>query len=193
MLRVICVCFIIFACVVSSSAFAESSDPRVRLETNHGTIVLELNPEAAPHTVDNFLAYVREGFYDGTIFHRVIKGFMIQGGGLTPDMQKKATREPIENEADNGLENLQGTIAMARTNEPHSATSQFFINTVDNASLNFKAKNPQGWGYCVFGKVVEGMEVVDVIENLPTTTQSGRRDVPQEPVLIERAVVLEEE
>jgi len=174
---------------VSQLAWGESSSPRVQLKTNYGIIILELNPQAAPKTVENFLSYARDGFYDGTIFHRVIKGFMVQGGGLTADMEKKAVKDPIENEADNGLKNLRGSIAMARTSDPHSATSQFFINTVDNAFLDHQAKTSKGWGYCVFGKVVEGMEVVDIIEKLPTAVNSGRRDVPTTPVLIEQAIV----
>ena len=150
----------------TQSIWAESSQSRVRLETSHGIITIELDEKAAPLTCQNFLNYVNDGFYDGTIFHRVIKGFMIQGGGLTADMQKKATKDSIGNEADNGLKNKRGTIAMARTREPHSATAQFFINTVDNFSLDHKGKTPQGWGYCVFGKVVDGMEVVDAIEGV---------------------------
>ena len=171
------------------SAWAETQKPRVRIETNHGIISLEFYPQAAPQTVKNFIQYVQDGFYDGTIFHRVIKGFMIQGGGLTADMQKKATRTPIPNEADNGLKNQRGTIAMARTMNPHSATSQFFINTVDNPFLDHKGKNPKGWGYCVFGEVVDGMNVVDAIERLSTTVKTGRRDVPITPVIIKRATL----
>jgi peptidyl-prolyl cis-trans isomerase B (cyclophilin B) len=165
--------------------------PRVRLETSLGNIVVELNPTAAPNTVENYLTYVKDGFYNGTIFHRVIKGFMIQGGGFTSDLQQKPTRPAIQNEADNGLKNLRGTIAMARTPDPNSATAQFFINTVDNAFLNFTAKTPRGWGYCVFGKVVEGMDVVDAIEKQPTTTKNIGGDVPVTPVIINKAVVVE--
>lgn len=167
--------------------WANSSNLRVRLETNKGTIVLDLDQKAAPKTVANFLGYVSNGFYNDTIFHRVIKDFMIQGGGFTSDMHQKSTQAPIENEADNGLSNLRGTIAMARTMDPHSATAQFFINTADNTFLDHKGKNSQGWGYCVFGKVVEGMNVVDAIENLPTITKSGFEDVPSSPVIIEQA------
>jgi peptidyl-prolyl cis-trans isomerase B (cyclophilin B) len=167
--------------------WANSSNLRVRLETNKGTIVLDLDQKAAPKTVANFLGYVSNGFYNDTIFHRVINDFMIQGGGFTSDMHQKSTQAPIENEADNGLSNLRGTIAMARTMDPHSATAQFFINTADNTFLNHKGKNSQGWGYCVFGKVVEGMNVVDAIENLPTITKSGFEDVPSSPVIIKRA------
>ena len=169
--------------------WSKPPNPHVRLETNHGVIILELNSKAAPKTVKNFLRYVNNGSYDGTIFHRVIKGFMIQGGGLTADMQKKPTHEPIHNEADNGLKNQRGTVAMARTNQPHSATSQFFINTVDNSFLDHRGKNPQTWGYCVFGKVLEGMDVIDSIEKLSTTSRDGRRDVPLSPVIIHRAIV----
>jgi peptidyl-prolyl cis-trans isomerase B (cyclophilin B) len=165
--------------------------PRVRLETGKGYIVLELNPAAAPATVANFLTYVKDGFYDGTIFHRVIKGFMIQGGGFTPDLQQKQTREPVRNEADNGLANRRGTVAMARTPDPHSATSQFFINTVDNEFLNFRDKSVQGWGYTVFGRVVEGMETVDAIAAVPTGAARIGRDVPVEPVIIKQAVVID--
>ncbi len=170
-------------------AGAESSATRVRLKTNYGDIILELNSQSAPTTVENFLGYVRNEFYNGMIFHRVIKGFMIQGGGFTPDMKKKAPGDTIQNEADNGLKNLRGTIAMARTQVPHSATSQFFINTVDNTNLDHKEKTPQGWGYCVFGKVVEGMDVVDTIEKLPTTMKHGHRDVPSTDVIIEQAIM----
>ena len=173
-------------------ARADVSNPRVHLETSLGNIVLELDPQAAPKTVENFLRYVRDGFYNGTVFHRVIKGFMIQGGGLTADMQRKPTHEPISNEADSGLKNNRGTVAMARTNRPHSATSQFFINTVDNDFLDHKNKSPRGWGYCVFGKVAEGMDVVDSIEGLPTASKGGRKDVPISLPTIKRAVVEKE-
>lgn len=178
-------------CGINKLSWAETKAPRVRLTTNQGEIVLELNAQAAPKTTENFLSYVRDGFYDGVIFHRVIKDFMIQGGGFTPDMKQKATKTPIANEADNGLKNDEGTIAMARTNDPNSASSQFFINTVNNAYLNFKSKTPQGWGYCVFGKVVEGMETVKKIENAATTNRGGYQDVPVEPVIIEHAVIEE--
>lgn len=164
--------------------------PRVVLKTTMGDIVLELYPDRAPKTVANFLGYVDEGFYDGTLFHRVIDGFMIQGGGFTPEMVRKETRPPIINEADNGLRNSTGTIAMARTREPHSATAQFFINTADNDFLDFRARTPQGWGYAVFGKVIEGMEVVNRIKSVPTTARAGHRDVPETPVIIERAARL---
>ncbi len=165
-------------------SFADAPKPRVRLITSKGVIVIELDRQAAPKTVENFLMYVDSGFYAGTIFHRVIKGFMIQGGGLLEDMNMKSTKSPIPNEADNGLKNVRGSIAMARTQDPNSATSQFFINTVDNEFLNHKGKTAQGWGYCVFGRVVEGLEVVDTIEGMPTTSRAGFRDVPGEPVVI---------
>ena len=168
---------------------AETTNSRVRLQTNYGDIVVELNAQAAPLTVANFLRYVNDGFYDGTVFHRVIREFMIQGGGVTAELSKKRTHEPIQNEADNGLRNVRGTVAMARTSDPHSATSQFFINTVENAYLDHQAKTEKGWGYCVFGKVVEGMEVVGAIEKVPTTTKQGWRDVPVDAVLIEKAVI----
>lgn len=157
----------------------------ITLHTNMGDITLELNHDKAPKTATNFEQYAREGFYDGTIFHRVIEGFMIQGGGMTPDMQQKPTRAPIENEADNGLNNAIGSIAMARTNDPHSATAQFFINVQDNGFLNHSAKTPSGWGYCVFGKVVKGMDVVNRVKAVPT----GFQDVPRETVLIEKVSI----
>jgi peptidyl-prolyl cis-trans isomerase B (cyclophilin B) len=164
--------------------------PKVLLETNFGNIVIELNPKAAPKTVENFLAYVNDGFYAGTIFHRVIKGFMIQGGGFTKDLQQKPTQKPVINEADNGLKNRRGTVAMARTSDPHSASSQFFVNTVDNAFLDHKEKTVRGWGYCVFGHVVEGMQVVDAIGGQPTTVKGIGRDVPVSPVIIKHASVV---
>lgn len=161
----------------------------ITLHTNYGDIVIELDFDKAPKTAANFKQYVEEGFYNGTIFHRVIDGFMIQGGGLTEDMEQKQTRAPIENEADNGLKNLTGTLAMARTNDPHSATAQFFINVKDNTFLNHSAKTSQGWGYCVFGKVVDGMDVVNKIKGVKTGTKGHHADVPQEAVIIERAVI----
>lgn len=167
----------------------ETPRPRVRLETTLGTLVVVLHPEKAPKTVDNFMKYVESGFYDGTLFHRVIRGFMVQGGGLTPDMQRKPAMDPIVNEADNGLLNRRGTIAMARTQAPHSATAQFFINTVDNPFLDHKEKTDRGWGYCVFGEVVSGLPVLDRIEGVHTTNRSGHRDVPAEPVILTKAVV----
>jgi peptidyl-prolyl cis-trans isomerase B (cyclophilin B) len=159
----------------------------VKLVTNFGSIVLQLDAEKAPATVANFLDYVNSGFYNGTIFHRVIDGFMIQGGGMQPGMQQKATRPAIKNEADNGLKNKTYTIAMARTPDPHSASSQFFINVADNDFLNFSAPTSQGWGYCVFGKVVEGTEVVDKIAKVKTGNKAGHQDVPVEDVVIQSA------
>ena len=159
----------------------------VKLTTNHGDIVIELDAEKAPETVKNFLAYVEAGHYDNTIFHRVIDGFMIQGGGMEPGMKQKGTNAPIKNEANNGLKNEAGTIAMARTQDPHSATAQFFINVADNDFLNFKAENVQGWGYCVFGRVSEGMDVVNKIKGVKTGTSGFHQDVPKEDVVIQRA------
>ncbi len=159
------------------------------LQTNHGDIKIELDFDNAPNTAANFKQYVEEGFYDGTIFHRVIDGFMIQGGGFTPGMQQKATRDPIECEADNGLKNTVGTLAMARTMDPHSASSQFFINVKDNDFLNHSGKNAQGWGYAVFAKVVDGMDTVNAIKGVATTMAAGHQDVPAEDVVIEKAYV----
>lgn len=161
-----------------------SPAPRVQLTTTQGTITLELYPDQAPETVANFLDYVDSGFYDGTIFHRVIPEFMIQGGGFTPDFTQKETGAPIKNEAGNGLTNLKGTLAMARTQLVDSATAQFFINTVDNPHLNHKAATPEGFGYCVFGKVIAGMDVVEKIEHLPTSRRGYFNDVPTEEVQI---------
>ena len=163
----------------------------VKLETTLGDIVLELDEDKAPITVKNFIQYVRDGFYSDTIFHRVIDGFMIQGGGFDAEMHQKTTGPPIKNEADNGLSNQRGTIAMARTPDPHSAGSQFFINLKDNPFLDHKEKSAQGWGYCVFGKVVEGMDVVDKIKKVQTGRAGHHDDVPLEPVSIIKAVVLE--
>jgi peptidyl-prolyl cis-trans isomerase B (cyclophilin B) len=189
-MKIIIVMTVIALFMTVQFAQAESLKPHVRLETDYGVIVIELDSKSAPKTVENFLNYVNEGFYNGTIFHRVIKGFMIQGGGLTADMQKKPTHSPIKNEADNGLKNKRGTVAMARTMDPHSATSQFFINSVNNSFLDYKGKNPEGWGYCVFGTVVKGMDVVDTIEGITTTMRAGHKDVPTSPVAIKQAVVL---
>jgi len=161
----------------------------VKLDTNYGTIVLELDAGKAPKTVANFLQYARDGFYDGTIFHRVINGFMIQGGGMQPGMVEKQTRDSIQNEADNGLTNARGTIAMARTPDPHSASAQFFINVADNDFLNFRAPTQDGWGYCVFGKVVEGMDVVDKIKGVATGNKGYHQDVPVKDVVIESVEV----
>jgi peptidyl-prolyl cis-trans isomerase B (cyclophilin B) len=163
----------------------------VKLQTNFGPITLELDAKAAPETVANFLQYVKDGHYDGTIFHRVIDGFMIQGGGFTADMEQKPTRAPVRNEAQNGLKNLAYSIAMARTPDPHSASSQFFINIADNAFLDFRAANSQGYGYCVFGKVTEGQDVVDRIRKVRTGMRGGHQDVPVENVIIEHAEIIE--
>lgn len=181
------VIFLAFALIVSTAA--QAANPQVALETSKGTIVLELDAEKAPKTVENFLGYVESGFFDGTVFHRVKPGFMIQGGGMTTELKKKDTRDPIQNEADNGLTNDRGTIAMARTGDPHSATAQFFINTVDNGFLNHTGKSGRGWGYAVFAKVVEGMDVVDAISAVKTTRKGMHAAVPIEPVVINKASV----
>ena len=177
--------------VVSTLSGKETTSrgPQVTVETSRGKIVLELYPDKASITVDNFLAYVKSGHYNGTIFHRVIPNFMIQGGGFTPDMRQKPAGRPIVNEADSGLKNNRGTIAMARTQNPHSATSQFFINTVDNDFLNHKNKEVSGWGYAVFGRVVAGMDVVDTISKVKTGNKGGFRNVPVEPVVIYKVTV----
>ena len=174
----------------STESSVEEKMPRVRLVTTLGDIVIELNQAKAPKSVDNFLTYVNDGFYNGTIFHRVIDGFMVQGGGFTQDFKKKTVRAPIENEANNGLKNLNGTVAMARTNDPHSATAQFFINVTNNGFLDHRSPSPRGWGYAVFGKVVEGMDVVDTMRR--TATGSGgpfRKDVPRTPIVIQSAML----
>lgn len=162
----------------------------IKLTTNKGVITLELNHEKAPVTAANFEQYVKDGFYNGVIFHRVIKGFMIQGGGLTPDMNEKETREPIQNEAQNGLANDKYTIAMARTMAPHSASAQFFINTKDNDFLNHTSPSMHGWGYAVFGKVTDGFDVVDAIESVSTTRHGVYDDVPVEAIIIEKAEIV---
>ncbi len=180
------------AAQVQADNNAEENTMYVLLKTNKGDIVLELDSKNAPETTENFVQYVKDGHYDGTIFHRVIKDFMIQGGGMDAQMKERATRAPIMNEADNGLKNNKYTIAMARTSDPDSATSQFFINTNDNDFLNFKSQTIQGWGYAVFGKVVSGSEVVDSIEVVPTTRRFPHDDVPVEPVVIEKAEILED-
>lgn len=163
----------------------------IRMKTSLGTIDIELDHEKAPKTAANFEQYVKDGFYDGTVFHRVINGFMIQGGGFEPGMSQKRTRTPIENEANNGLKNDVGTIAMARTPDPHSATAQFFINVADNDFLNFSAPTSNGWGYCVFGKVVDGMDVVNQIKKQPTTSKAGHQDVPKEDIVIEQVEIVD--
>ena len=162
----------------------------IKMTTNMGEIELELDHEKAPKSAANFEAYVADGFYNGTIFHRVIENFMIQGGGMLPDMSPKSTKPSIENEADNGLKNDRGTIAMARTNDPHSASSQFFINVTNNDFLNHSAPTPQGWGYCVFGKVTKGMDVVDKIRAQPTTNKAGHSDVPEQDIIIEKVEIV---
>jgi Peptidyl-prolyl cis-trans isomerase (rotamase) - cyclophilin family len=162
----------------------------VKLHTSKGVITLELDAEKAPVTVENFLQYVRDGFYDGTVFHRVIDGFMIQGGGFEPGMSQKPTRAPIKNEAANGLKNDAYTIAMARTSVPDSATAQFFINVSNNSFLNFTAPTPQGYGYAVFGKVTEGKEVVDAIKKIRTGSRAGHQDVPMEDIVITKAEIV---
>jgi len=181
----------VFSAILMTTSNVQADTATVKMETSKGTIVLELDAANAPLTVENFLTYAREGFYDGTIFHRVISNFMIQGGGFTSEMAQKPTHDPIRNEANNGLGNNTGTIAMARTNDPHSATAQFFINVRDNQFLNFSGENPQGWGYAVFGKVTEGMEVVNAIRDVATTTRGPFQDVPVETVTIEKVSIVE--
>jgi len=168
-----------------------STTPRVKITTNYGEMIIALDAEKAPKTVANFLTYVKEGFYDGTVFHRVIDGFMVQGGGFEPGMKQKPTHEPIDNEADNGLKNDRYTLAMARTNDPHSATAQFFINVADNDFLNFTAPTASGWGYAVFGRVVEGTDVVDKIKSVKTGNSGFHQNVPADDVVITKAEVLE--
>jgi len=191
LIQVVLSLFVVALCSAAAPAPAPApavapAGPRVALETTKGRIVIELFPSKAPKTVANFLMYVKSGHYNGTIFHRVIPDFMAQGGGFTPDMVEKPTKAPVQNEADNGLHNDRGTVAMARTSDPHSATSQFFINVKANTGLNFTSKtSSQGWGYTVFGKVVEGMGVVDAIVAVPTTN-----DVPQQPIVIKKARLL---
>lgn len=163
----------------------------IRLNTSMGTIDIELDHDKAPKTAANFEQYVKDGFYNGTLFHRVINGFMIQGGGMEPGMSQKQTRPPIDNEADNGLKNDIGTIAMARTNDPHSATAQFFINVANNDFLNFSSPTPSGWGYCVFGKVINGMDVIDKIKVQPTGGKMGHQDVPVEDITIDSAEIID--
>ena len=195
--------FILVFSLFASQAFAQESaanaktdeektaaaKTQVIFETSLGNFTIELNREKAPATVENFLQYVNDGFYQDTIFHRVIDGFMVQGGGFTEDMVQKQTRTPVKNEADNGLTNIPGSVAMARTNAPHSATSQFFVNVVDNTFLNHRSKTTAGWGYTVFGQVTEGMEVIDAIRLVPTTTKTYYQNVPIKPVVINKAYV----
>lgn len=184
------IAFVFAAALFSTTAYAEPN-PRVRIQTNMGDIVLELNKAKAPVSVENFLSYVNEGYYNGTIFHRVIDGFMIQGGGFTEDLQRKNAKAPIKNEANNGLKNNRGTVAMARTNDPNSATAQFFVNVVNNDFLNYRSATTRGWGYAVFGQVVEGMDVVDKIRKTPTGPSGPfRKDVPKTTVVIQSATVV---
>ena len=179
---------VVLVLVLMAAPVLAGGKPQVRLETTKGLIIVELEPRVAPKTVENFLRYVREGFYNGTIFHRVIKDFMIQGGGMMTGMIQKTGHDPIRNEASRKMLNTKGTIAMARTSNPHSATSQFFINTKDNPNLDFQSRSRRGWGYCVFGRVIKGMEVVERIEEVATMSVGGHRDVPRRAVVIERAV-----
>lgn len=185
---------LLLLCSIFMSTLTWASDaPQVRINTNLGAIELELNAAAAPRTVENFMRYVKEGFYAGTVFHRVIRNFMIQGGGFTQTFMQKPVHAAVPNEAFNGLKNDRSTIAMARTNDPHSATAQFFINTVNNDFLNFRDKSPQGWGYAVFGKVTKGMDIVDRIQNI-TTGEGGQfdQDVPQPLVVIKNVEIIRE-
>lgn len=176
--------------VPTTPAAGQPANPRVLIETSKGRITVELFPGQAPQSAENFLNYVKSGFYDGVVFHRVIPGFMVQGGGMTPDLAEKPGNAPIPNEADNRLKNLRGTLAMARTGDPHSASSQFFINVADNAFLNHRGKSVDGWGYAVFGQVVDGMEAVDAIVAVPRGTRGPHGDVPIEPVVIQRVTLL---
>ena len=178
-----------FAALALAAAFNAQAETHAVIETNMGNISLSLDETKAPKTVANFVSYARKGFYDNTVFHRVIDGFMIQGGGFTPDLAQKATDKAVINEADNGLKNTVGTIAMARTGNPNSATSQFFINTADNAFLNFKNKTAQGYGYAVFGKVTSGMEVVEKIAKVQTTDRGYHQNVPVKPVVIRKVTI----
>jgi peptidyl-prolyl cis-trans isomerase B (cyclophilin B) len=194
-LKVLLLAIGVFPLICGSALAGQNQGDKVMVEmtTSKGVIELELDAKNAPITVANFLEYVKSGHYDGTIFHRVIPGFVIQGGGLKSGMAEKATRTPIENEADNGLKNLTGAICMARTNEPHSATSQFFINLKDNSFLDHTEKSTTGWGYAVFGRVASGMDVVKAIAAMPTGNAGGHSDVPLEDIVLEKAVVSESE
>lgn len=189
----ILLCLSVHTSAMAGAAAKKPSEPIVKIETNMGDILVELNSRKAPITTANFIQYVKSGHYDGTVFHRVIRNFMIQGGGMTPELREKRTLAPIRNEADNGLRNKKYTIAMARTADPHSATSQFFINTSDNDFLDFKSNTPQGWGYAVFGRVIEGQKVVDRIESVLTGARARMDDVPVEPVIIRKAYVVDAE
>ncbi|MEE9352136.1 MAG: peptidylprolyl isomerase [Thiotrichaceae bacterium] len=168
-----------------------ATNPQVKIETTLGDITLELDATNAPISTENFISYVKDGHYDGTIFHRVIPNFMVQGGGMNPDMSEKTSKASIKNEANNGLKNDKGTVAMARTNDPHSASAQFFINVKDNDFLNFRSEDMQGWGYAVFGKVVDGMDVVDKIEKVQTGDKGFHQDVPQDEVILNKVTVVE--
>lgn len=183
---------LILICSLLFAPVALADNPKVELKTSMGNIVLELYPDNAPKTVENFLQYVKDGFYDGTVFHRVIPGFMIQGGGFTPNLQQKPTRPAIRNEAGNGLRNAVGTVAMARTADPHSATAQFFINVTENDFLDFKSADDKGYGYTVFARVTTGMDVVAKITQVPTATVGPHQNVPRQPVIIEKARLLPE-
>ena len=178
--------------VSTAPAAGQPANPRVLIETSKGNITVEVFPAQAPQSAGNFLNYVKTGYYDGLVFHRVIPGFMIQTGGMTADMAEKPKNAPIQNEANNGLRNLRGTLAMARTGDPHSASSQFFINVKDNAFLDHRGKTPQGWGYAVFGQVVDGMDVVDAIVAVPRGNRGPHGDVPIEPIVMQRVSVLPE-
>lgn len=184
-----CILMCLFLAIIGNTAMTETN-PKVQFETTKGNITIELDAEKAPKTVENFISYVNSGFYDGTIFHRVIPSFMIQGGGFDTDMKQKPTNDPIPNEANNGLKNVKGSIAMARTTAPHSATAQFFINVVDNANLDFSSESPHGWGYAVFGQVTDGLDVVLSIEEVATGNHGMHQNVPLEPVVIEKATVV---
>lgn len=183
---------LVLICSLLFAPVALADNPKVELKTSMGNIVLELYPDNAPKTVENFLQYVKDGFYDGTVFHRVIPGFMIQGGGFTPNLQQKPTRPAIRNEAGNGLRNAVGTVAMARTADPHSATAQFFINVTENDFLDFKSADDKGYGYTVFARVTTGMDVVAKITQVPTATVGPHQNVPRQPVIIEKARLLPE-
>ncbi|MBT9590265.1 MAG: peptidyl-prolyl cis-trans isomerase [Thiobacillus sp.] len=178
--------------ISTAPTVGQPANPRVLIETSKGNITVEIFPAQAPQSAGNFINYVKTGFYDGLIFHRVIPGFMIQTGGMTPDMTEKPKNAPIQNEADNGLKNLRGTLAMARTGEPHSASSQFFINVADNAFLNHRGKSFEGWGYAVFGQVIDGMDVVDAIVAVPRGNRGPHGDVPVEPIVMQRVTLLPE-
>lgn len=182
---------LLFASLPFAAQAAGGSQTLVKLQTNHGEITLQLDAVKAPESAANFIRYVESGFYDGTIFHRVIENFMIQGGGFDEAFKQKNTEAPIQNEADNGLSNKRGSIAMARTGDPHSATAQFFINTKDNDFLDYRDKTMQDWGYTVFGEVIEGMEIVDAIRKVKTTMRGGHQDVPADLVVIEKATVVQ--